>query len=599
MAVQPRELVDTRPRPQLRLVPAETATRHDPARPPGRPIAAVLLVVLIGAAISLPVARAALEDPPPVPRFAPRPAPAVEIDPGPLPILPRPSWPRGPSIAGIAFVRCTSLWVSDTDGSDAHRIVALKGLSSPAFAPDARTIGFIQDGRELWMVGSDGSDARRVATLDLSPDAYATGLAWSENGKSLAFAVVTPYYDPWIDGSAIFTYRLDDGEVQTIGAGWPAPTWIWRHVAFARRGADQGIDVTMRGRDRQLSTRRDDLAAVQIPSGWESAGYKRGLVIVRRNSVVVRRDTWSRKTHLVAKPPLGYDIYHRARPAISQDGERAFIELTDARGTPALGVLDTKTGEWSVVGYAWDPTASPAPAVHGPLDRRRVLFAAQDLLSAWNWRPRRAALLMGTRRDEELFGGGRYLGFSLGAVSERDGRWTVDGVVNWSDKKWSYREVQVEVDKKGHRLTARPSAVEPVQRVETISDAIEFLRTAIGPNVVAPTWLPQGTHFARDVANAWSWGGSRSGSIYLKAPGEGHVTLAYGDVDLSMGCGGVNDPEEVSVAGTTGVMDHVSPTRQVVWPATLKARDTAFFSVYGDVDRATLLRIAASIEDAR
>ena len=53
--------------------------------------------------------------------------------------LPANAWPTSPHPAGgMLYVRCTNLWSALPDGSGAHRLLSMPGLSSPAFATTAR-----------------------------------------------------------------------------------------------------------------------------------------------------------------------------------------------------------------------------------------------------------------------------------------------------------------------------------------------------------------------------------------------------------------------------------------------------------------------------
>ena len=211
MAVQPRDLqVPYAPAPRLELVPA----------PPRRhPVAAALFVVLLIAALSVPIVRAALAPPPETPAYQPRAVPAVEITQlDQMEPVTGGNTPRsGDAIASVAFVRCTRLWASDPDGSNERRLFDMTGVSSPAFSPDGRTIAFVRtEGarQSLWLGAADGSAARRVDTFRLSGGpvpARISGLAWGPNGDEIAFALtdertvrlkVGPRSGPWTSSLA-------------------------------------------------------------------------------------------------------------------------------------------------------------------------------------------------------------------------------------------------------------------------------------------------------------------------------------------------------------------------------------------------------------
>ena len=122
-------------------------------------------------------------------------------------------------------------------------------------------------------------------------------------------------------------------------------------------------------------------------------------------------------------------------------------------------------------------------------------------------------------------------------------------------------------------------------------------------DVAWPSYLPEGAKLnPRWPVDAYAWDGRATATVHLVLPGEGPertVSLAFGDVSFSLGCGGENDPEEQDVGGEPGLFDRIGrgvlATRQILWPGTLKRRDIGRFSVYGQVPRETLTAVAESM----
>jgi hypothetical protein len=602
MAVQERELIQPTERPRLHLV-------EPPARR-GRPAAAVVLVVMLAGLLGLPAGRALLRGTPPIPRWQPRPLPAAQVgELPPLPPAPRSARPRSNfPFAGLAFVRCTRLWTARPDGNHQRRILRMTGIASPTFSSDARTIAFLKDGRELWLVGARGENPTKVGTIgagDLPAEAYVTSLMWSPSSDRLALAVVTPTYDQTIDGSAIYRLDIATGDFERVGVGSPPIAWQgWRLFYGQRDGTD--VDVRNAGRPhnslRNLSTEAVDLSAVTTQPSW-SGVWRRGAAILRRSpsgrlEVLVRRTTWSRSVHLRAPAPRGYDINERGGLAMSQDASRVFVELIDSRGEANVGVLDTRSGSWQMLDHAWDPVTSPAPVARRLLSARAV-SASEDLLGSWRGRMRRFRLLTGgpVERRRLPF---RLYGFTVGRPTRSGNGWRLPATVFGRGKEGIvYRTLSISATAPGERLRLDPQVSSPAIPVATFADAMGFVRAALGRDVPAPTWLPPNARLQRYPLSAWSWDRSLYASIGLRlGPGKSMI-VSYGDVGFNLGCGATNEPRDEDVAGAPGVFDHVSGAKQVIWPATVKRQRTAFFSVYGDVPKETIMRVAESIEAAR
>ena len=613
-------------RPALRVVPAP------PRR--GRPVAAALFVALLGGLIGLPATRAALKEPPAPEAWSHRPLSAAQIPglDGVGPILGSGIPTSGEPAGGIVFVRCTRLWAALPDGSHERRILGMTGISSPTFAPDGRTIAFFAphgDDLAIWMVGADGSQARPIADLTSegrSIAAHATNLTWAPSGGRLAFALTDPSYDAWSGGSTIWSFVLATGEFRKEADGWPAPFWLRNRIAYAQWSGDDREtfwSVGANGRHHRRETRLDskdaDLTATtaryMFSDGWS---YRRSVVALRRVDgdvvVAVKANEWYRGTKEEHSAPSPYRIVDRSRVALSQETSRAVVDLVDPHGDRALGLLDLRNGEWTVIEYAWDGATTPAPTSSGPVGARRASRFAGDLMN--NWRDDKVTALLVADHDEDLLPF-RPRGHILGTPQRIDEGWSVPAVAYGRSGKrsWAYRELSIAIVRTADgRLEARPAAAGETAPIATFDDARAFLADMLGEKFKWPAFLPAGAELnLRWPVSAYSYGRTTQASVSFNVPdGDGPpetFSLAYGDVDFSLGCGGEVDPEDGKVGDEPAVYDHTSyhyfpkrgsekvvvRTDQVVWPATIQDRSAAFYSVYGDLGKDTITRIAASM----
>ncbi|MDQ3963065.1 MAG: hypothetical protein M3277_04015 [Actinomycetota bacterium] len=608
-------------RPGLHLV--------DPPPPRGRPLAALLVVVLVAGVLGTPVLRADRSESS-VSQSWPEPplsaAMVTTLDDGSAIVgggRPTSSEPVG----GMLFVRCTSLWSARPDGSHPHKLLDMTGVSSPTFSPDARSVAFFApagSASAIWLATAEGDYARPIARLTSagsSVPAFPMNLSWSDNGKRLAFALVDPRFDPFGAGSSIWSYDLEAGTFERAAQGWPAPFFPsgQERIAYALPIGAAGVTFQSVGfsgtsrREWRLSSPSRDLTAAfanyRFSDSWSSG---RGVVVLREMDdqlvISVKRDEWRRGFTTDHSAPSGYDIDEASRLALAQDGSRALVDLFDGQGERALGMLDLRSGDWDVLEYAWDGAASPAPTASGPLAARRAAQFANDLLSSLRARTTTAFSMLAADEDDREIVPFRVRGQVLGEARRSGSDWTVPaslvGKLGW--RQWAARDLEILVgDTKDGRIVVDASPAGPIQPIETIEDAVAIASKLVGDRFAWPSELPEGARLnARWPLDAWSWDGQLTVGVNMQVPsprGEGYTSLSvvHGDVGFSLGCGGVIDPEEGTVAGLPALFDQTGPspndTHQVLWPATLERDGDAFYTVYGDLHRADVTRIAESM----
>ena len=625
MAVQPWELApETAPqrRPSLELVPA----------PPrgGRVIPAVVFVALLVGAIGYPTIRAATAPGPAPIRWSPRPASLAMIDSLDL-VRPITGGGRPTSrepLGGVLFVRCTNIWAALPDGSHARKLLEFPGISTATFSPDAKTIAFVAPragAQRLFMVGADGAGLTEVGafTSDGSAvEAQVMNLAWSPRGDRISFALLDAAHDPWTGGSTIWRLHGRTGEFERIGAGWPSPALVDGRVAYAgwvTRGDERGPSFTsLRGAARpaskRLSSPNPDLIFGATPTSLsDSWASRRGAVVLRDDGfgtleLAVKSTAWRKKVIATHAPPPPHLFFDQGRISVSQDSRFATVDLVDPNGERDLGILDLESGEWSVLDYAWSGSASPAPTASGPVGARRIARLAGDLFETWGPRgPYSAAMLLADDPDDLIEG--RRGGYVVGAPEKTDHGWAVNATIyRRNEGRFRYQHALARFTRTvDGRLEAQATPTSKPRPLETVADAKRFLADVIGDErFVWPSYIPEdATLNQRWPVDVYSWDGDMTATAHLVLPRiEGQrqrksLNIAFGDVSFSLGCGGENDPEEQAVGEAPRLFDHIGrgdwATRQVLWPATMEAPDTGFYSIYGELPRATLIRIAESM----
>lgn len=589
------------------------ATR-DLAIPPGRVawparVALPLLGILVAgvAATSLGVALARL----PADVAAPgRPVTlaAVRVPEtlDPIAAAPAGSWPRSEHpIGGLAFVRCTNLWTSNADASNARRILTMPGIASPTFSPDGRTIAFLATGAfgtQIWMTSADGSARRLLGTLreDGAPVLADVGpVEWAPDGTRLALGIVTP--GTRASTTTHWIVDLPSGAFERVEPGGAAFTWLGRQVLAA--GRDDG-DVRQLWGSKWTARRMSNDGAVDrlaFAQGWWAWEWQKHTALLLHDGAGDLRLEWrTGPTHarrpVTTEAPNGYTFDPSARLAVVQHGPVA-ATLVDASGERDLGLFDPVSGGWQVLDYAWDAAASPAPPALGGVERQRAVELAQTIL--WHLRqPERVELLLASPVEHGV-APFRHMGSTFEQPVRRDGGWSIRAhAFGRLGEGFGARSLRVEVRNVGGRLAGTVVPAGPLVRIRTVDDAVRFLGRTLTVRVLAPAGLPEGTTLAARALDAWSWRGRTTGSLNVIAPGFGRLTFYYGSG--SLGCGSYPIPVDLS-SGTPAIMQDPEMSggyNAVAWPAEPKDASGPF-GVSGRVPPAVLVAIAGATDANR
>ncbi|MEA2486493.1 MAG: hypothetical protein QOF16_147 [Actinomycetota bacterium] len=607
MAVRRWELEDLVAGPVVSLV--------DPPVRRGRPVIAATFVLLLICTLAAPIALG--KTPAPVAPSAPRTIEASSITsldrfrPFPGTRQPKSAAPA----PGILFVSCTHLWSARSDGSGAHRLLDMPGVTSPTFSPSARTIAFFASsgaGQALYLASATGTHVTRVGSLSSdgrSLDAGATGLQWSPDGKRLAFALVTPAYDYWSGGSEIWTLSLGSGRFRRVGSGAPTPSYVVGRLMFAE-WIDGKPRLSLGPNANRIFVGRSARAIALAPGRLSTPGMDVAVVRVAHGRSVfkLRHNLFRHRPGLLVRPPSGERVPNGTEPALTQDGTVMYSTLKDRSGQLDLGIYDIARRHWSVRNYAWSAATSPAPtATGGRLGARRAVTMAGELVRFWGRGAITERLLTGGPVDKGLIPF-EHQSYATGDPTKIGRGWSVPILVYGSGDRGHtavYRDIDVRVQLRGTRLKAHPIARGPVVKIETIPQAIALLQKWVTSPVVAPV-LPAGTTLSRYAISMWTYRGQTTGQLQLRLPPGGstdqgpagpNVTLAFGAAYFS-GCGGIH-AEPLRLGDQPALSGSQTGFNSIVWPATRRSyrnSNGAEFGVSGDVRRKIVLDFATQME---
>lgn len=548
----------------------------------------------------LPAAPPAAESPAPPRAVSVAIAPITldAIDGASASAMPRSDRPVG----GLVFVRCTNLWVSNADGSNAHRLLTMPGLSSPALSPDGRTVAFFgstSGSTQLWLAAADGSAMELLGSLAQRGHPVgdeASALSWSPEGDRLGF-VLRPSLSARSGRWAIWALDLEAGTFDRVGIGGPAPFWLSRQLYAA--DAD-GRVAALWGRDwagRRLSSAGNVVSIGVAPGWWD---WKKNTAILLRAAdgslELGWRPNYYRRTQIVTAPPEGHRLDPTAPPAVAA-GAPVAVTLIDAAGERDIGLFDPTGERWTVLDYAWDPVWSPAPVATGQPAAEEAVRLTQSLL--WSLGKERADLLLADSFSEDLTPFERP-GFTIGRP-ERVARlgWVVPATAfGRTEEGFAAQDLRIVVAPVDGRVAATPHAAGAIQRIRTVDDAVAFLDRILTAEVVPPAGLPAGTRLAARALTAWSWRGAAEGSLNLIAPGVGRLTFNYGSAGF--GCG----PSPVPLTLATGTRAIVTDPAEsggyntVAWPAR-RGASSGPFGISGEVPTGVLVPIAGAMDRAR
>ncbi len=347
------------------------------------------------------------------------------------------------------------------------------------------------------------------------------------------------------------------------------------------------------------------LGTAFAPDGWNGF-WGRGVATIRDGGrasgdfIGYRRTAWEMKDNHRIAPPAGFTIAPNAQPAISQDTYGVFVDLIDPAGNPTLGILNVPAGSWTLIDYAWQPDASPAPVAIRNFGERRARYLAGDLLFQSRHGGTRLMLLRGGEGAEPALTGFKgYINNLVDTPHKTPNGWQVPIFIFGQRKdgeSFAARKVRVDIENKEGRLEVKIGDADPLQPVTDIDEALDVLDQMLPEaDFVLPT-LPEGTVIDdRYPISAGSYGNSYTATLQLKVPNaEGNfddLMFSVGDVSLSFGCGGVMEPRDEDI-GIEAVSDHMDETRAIVWPGTTEAMEDARYLIYGTISEEMLLGFA-------
>ncbi|OPY57658.1 MAG: translocation protein TolB [Pelotomaculum sp. PtaU1.Bin035] len=318
------------------------------------------------------------------------------------------------------------LWLVRRDGSQAHQVQGLPQLvrrESFYWSPAANMLAIaMPDG--VWLVPSEGEPRRLVQ----SEGTY--HLAWSPDGKSLAYNVTLPSEEPQDRSDALYTIALEGGQpveqlvapqagIQ-VTAWWPDGKGLlyWLDPLHSASLAADGMGLwSLRLGDAEPKLLNTGLAH----KGWLSLSPQGSLLMVTGGGRIV----WAKKS-LAAMDLASGSVQEFKNPegsvaidpSFSPDGSRVAFVAAKGLGDQVWGFnSDEELAAWVATRTLWvqnsdgsgaHPLTAAGTGVCQPIwseDGNRILYAWDNtlwIIGAEGGQPEKVVELLPARED--LFG---------------------------------------------------------------------------------------------------------------------------------------------------------------------------------------------------
>ncbi|ATW25095.1 S-layer homology domain-containing protein [Candidatus Formimonas warabiya] len=323
------------------------------------------------------------------------------------------------------------LWLVRRDGSQAHQVQGLPGLAGRQgffWSPTANVLALtMQDG--VWLVSADGEPSRLVQSEGTFH------LAWSPDGKYLAYNGTLPSDQPEDRSDALYTIAVDGGQpVQRLvapQAGIQVTGWwsdgkgllYWVDPLHSASLAADGMGLWSL---RQGDTEPKFLSSGLAHQGWLSMSPQGRLLIVKGEWRIV----WTRKSLAIIDPESGsvQDLNNpegsvAIDPSFSPDGSRiAFVAAKELGGDVWGFEKPEELNAWVATRTLWirnsdgsgaHPLPSAGAGVYQPVwskDGDHILYVRDNalwIIGADGGQPEK--VLGPFSEEEDLFG---FYGYS-------------------------------------------------------------------------------------------------------------------------------------------------------------------------------------------
>ena len=140
--------------------------------------------------------------------------------------------------------RYSDIFAIEIDGSRVVNLTKSPSFSEarPALSPDGRTIAFVKNG-SVALMNADGSGQRPLHATD--PGFADDAVAWSPDGKMLAYSAFNLNHPMYVETYVIFTASADGTNVQRItglgysSARFPSFSPDGKRIVYNRDGVDE------------------------------------------------------------------------------------------------------------------------------------------------------------------------------------------------------------------------------------------------------------------------------------------------------------------------------------------------------------------------